>query len=545
MPIRTRTPGAALGERPGERRDHRGGPLVVDASREHHRQLRRVAVERHQPIDLRLPEREARTRPGVAAALGALEHEPAGALGEEPVEQFRGRDVQVRGDPGGLQRRGLRRAPAGDDRVRRPGLPDGGDLGLQQLRRREPEDPGAPGPSAEPVGGVAQQIPRAVAVHQAEREERQAAVLRDRARERGAVADVDHRLLRGDRFPARRERFGGDGRAKVRLDLFLDGPHHSPGRPVPSGERGGERRVLAHGQRLLPGRAALLLRLGAGVDAVAVHDLGLGAVHRFQRCHDTGGQVRLADERELHVEDDAGRAPGHRRRGGVRADPARREHRDVQPGQQLLEQHERGRLAGPPAGLGAPRDDPHVAGEAAGHADRGARLVQADHLDQEAAPAGEPGDVQGIVRVQARRVEQDGADRGRQVTGPDLAPGRHADAERARPPAVGVGERGAPGRAVGAEVEDAGPARARDGHREMRRGTSERGDPDDLGRGPAPVRGTAPRHVPPAVLPSCAAMPAPRRPARPGRGRRGSATTVRHTTVGDIPITGTTHPGAR
>ena len=63
-----------------------------------------------QALDLGVPEGEARPGADVAAALAALEHELAGAVLEEAVEQAGRGHVEVGGDAGRLERRGLRRA---------------------------------------------------------------------------------------------------------------------------------------------------------------------------------------------------------------------------------------------------------------------------------------------------------------------------------------------------------------------------------------------------------------------------------------------------
>jgi hypothetical protein len=80
--------GAARGQRRRQRRHHRARARVVDAAGEQHRHLGHRRV-RQQPLELRLPQREARARPDVAAALAALEHEAAGAVLQEQVEQAR------------------------------------------------------------------------------------------------------------------------------------------------------------------------------------------------------------------------------------------------------------------------------------------------------------------------------------------------------------------------------------------------------------------------------------------------------------------------
>ena len=73
-------PHAALGERRGQRGDHRGRAGVVDAAGEEHVVVRAVAAGRNlveQRTNHRVPEDEARPRADVAAALAPLEDEPA------------------------------------------------------------------------------------------------------------------------------------------------------------------------------------------------------------------------------------------------------------------------------------------------------------------------------------------------------------------------------------------------------------------------------------------------------------------------------------
>ena len=59
----------------------------------------RIGVEVREDRQLRLPQREARPRTHVAAALGALEHELAGAGAQELPQQPGRGHVQERADP--------------------------------------------------------------------------------------------------------------------------------------------------------------------------------------------------------------------------------------------------------------------------------------------------------------------------------------------------------------------------------------------------------------------------------------------------------------
>lgn len=65
---------------------------------------------------------------------------------------------------------------------------------------------------------------------------------------------------------------------------------------------------------------------------MAGHQGGLGAVHRAQ-CRSGGlRQDRLGEQGQLAVEDDPGRATGHRRNGRTGADAAAGPDRDVHTG---------------------------------------------------------------------------------------------------------------------------------------------------------------------------------------------------------------------
>jgi hypothetical protein len=459
--------GAARGQRRRQRRHHRARARVVDAAGEQHRHLGHRRV-REQPLELRLPQREARARADVAAALAALEDEAARAVLQEQVEQARRRHVQVGRDAGGLERRGLRRATAGDQRHRRLDVVQHRELLVAQLGRHEAEDADAPRPIAQARRGLADQRADLGARRQRQREERQAAGRRHRLGERGAIADPRHRPLRdrvaqavgrGERR-ARRERRERGG--------LLDGGDHRGAHAAHGGADGGEplreaagqRRVLTDRDEVVDQRVAAEPRayrrgvdvaearrrqIGAGVDAVAGDQRGLAAVHRGDRRAHRRRQRRLTAQRELGVEDDAGRAAGDAGRGGVQADPTLGPHRDGERGDQLLDEHEGGGVADPPAGLAALGDHADRAG---GH--RGVGLGEVGHLGQHRV-AGKPRDAIDGVH------DHDGHPR-RQLGRGDRAAVRNPDggaielvAER--------GQRRARARRIAAEIEHAQRAR--------------------------------------------------------------------------------------
>ncbi len=171
-----------------------------------------------QPLDLLLPQREGGARPDVSTALQPFEDEPPRPLGEVPLQQAGGGHVQVGPDPDGLQRGGLRRGAAGDDRVRRAGLGHGGQLLLAQPGRGETEQAHAPGEVPEPLGRLRQQPAYVGALHHREREVRDPARGGHRGGEGRLVAHPGHRALRdGVRPPEgpgpyRRFQVPGDGR---------------------------------------------------------------------------------------------------------------------------------------------------------------------------------------------------------------------------------------------------------------------------------------------------------------------------------------------
>jgi hypothetical protein len=90
------------------------------------------------------------------------------------------------------------------------------------------------------------------------------------------------------------------------------------------------------------------------------HHRGLAAVHRADGGRDLTGQIHLTDQRELCVKHDAAGAAGHRRGRRVQPDATGGPDRDDQLriGRQPLDQHERGEISDPAAGLTATGDEP-------------------------------------------------------------------------------------------------------------------------------------------------------------------------------------------
>lgn len=224
-------------QRGGQRGGHRGRPLVVDATGEEHGQftggpVRRLGAfgaglgeEVEQHLGLRLPQREAVARPDVAAALGALEDEPARTRRQELAQQPRRRHMQEGGDALRLQRRRLGRPAACDDRVRGPQLPYDVELGRLDVLIGETEHSHAPLGVAECVAGAFEHRAGPVGVREREGEERQTAPGSHGGGERGLVADARHRPL-------------GDGQSGTeRTGAGRSGGQRGGGRVV--GERGG------------------------------------------------------------------------------------------------------------------------------------------------------------------------------------------------------------------------------------------------------------------------------------------------------------------
>ena len=346
--------------------------------------------------ELLLPEQEARARADVAAALAALEDEAPGALLQEEVEQRRRGHVQVGRDADLLERARLRRTPAGDERHGRADVVHDRELLLAELGRDEAEDAHAPRPAAQALGRLVEQPPHLRAAEQREGEEREPASVRDGLGERRRVADARHRALR-DRVadPVRlRERAARPQRARCacgggvlahRAADGADDARHGVG------QRGRESCVLPGRDDIrLEGVGAQLGRdsplggrqVGPRVDAVAVDDARLAAVHGRHGRPYVRRQGRLADERELGVEHDAARAGGDRGRSAVRPEAALRPDGHLDGVDEPLEEHERPLLADPAAGLGALGDD-------AVGACRGGRagLLHARHLHEHGARA--------------------------------------------------------------------------------------------------------------------------------------------------------------
>jgi hypothetical protein len=232
---------------------------VVDAAREQHVELRGIAPGREPAFDhpeLRLPQGIARPRPGVAAALEALEHEAAGAVGQEAFEQPGRGHVQERADAGLLELGRLGRPAPGDQRQRRPHVADHGQLLLAQVLGDEAEHAHAPGPVPEPGSGLLQQGPDlALTSQERQGEERQATTVGDRLGEPSPVGHAGHRALHhgiGRAGGGRHARAGGQGldplrRGHVLGDLAAQPGHQRADAAVAGGEVRRQGRVLPRG----------------------------------------------------------------------------------------------------------------------------------------------------------------------------------------------------------------------------------------------------------------------------------------------------------
>jgi hypothetical protein len=219
------------------RRDHRRGSGVVHPASEQHLQLGTGTPrcqEAVQHLELRLPQGEARPRPDMPAAFRALEDEPPGPGGQELLEQPGRGHMQERVDAQLLKLGRLIRPAPGDQRYRRPQLPDHLELRGPHLRGREPKHANAPRPIPQHGTGLGEHRPGLRAGCQRQRQERQPAVRGDRLGERGLVAYPGHRAL-GDRQC--RAELAGQVRARhehchrVRAQRVVDRRQHRAHRP--------------------------------------------------------------------------------------------------------------------------------------------------------------------------------------------------------------------------------------------------------------------------------------------------------------------------
>ena len=121
------------------------------------------------------------------AALLPLEDEPPRTVLEEHPQQARRRDVQVRRDALGFEFACLVGPAAGDDRERRLVRADRFELLRADLVRHEPEDADAPRvASRASPSSPARSCSGLGLAEQRQGQERQAAAVGDRVRERGA-----------------------------------------------------------------------------------------------------------------------------------------------------------------------------------------------------------------------------------------------------------------------------------------------------------------------------------------------------------------------
>ncbi len=389
-------PRTARRERCGHRGDHRGRARIVDAAGEQDLELGDMLVG-EQARDLLLPQHEAGARADVTTTLAALEHEAARAVLDEQIEEAGRRDVEIGRRALGLERRRLRRPATGDQGDRRQHVANHRELRLAHFLRHEAEDADAPRPIADQRLGLVEQLANLWPRHQREREERQAAALGNGRREARAITHARHRTLsdriakpvraRERRVRCERAMLGGE--REVARDRALDAAHDLGG-----GQRARERGVLAERQQvhcevfaaeagdhilarlhLLPER-----QVRAREHAVAEQHRRLAAIHRRDRRAHGRGQRRLADEGELRIEHHADCATGNARGGGVLADPALRPHGHAEI-DEALDEHERGLVTDPAAGLAALRDEAARTGR-----DRSARFLDGNDLREHAAP---------------------------------------------------------------------------------------------------------------------------------------------------------------
>jgi hypothetical protein len=288
--------GAGRRQGRGRGRDHGCRPLVADAAGEENVQVREGIGHGQEAIDLGVPQGEAGPGTDVAAALEALEHEPAGALPQEAVEEAGRGDVQVGGDAGGFEGCRLRGTAAGDEGVGGADLVHHRQLRLADLGRGEPEDPDAPWEVAQELGRLRQQAADLVARHQGQGQEGQPAALGHGQGEGGPVADPGHRSL-DDLVPQAGPAGGGAG--EVGPDRLGDGLNDAAGGDEAVGQGTGEGPVLAHRQQL-----------GAQVWAEAEGHVGVACAGRFDRQVGPGEHPVAVDDDRL--------APVHGRDGGRR-----------------------------------------------------------------------------------------------------------------------------------------------------------------------------------------------------------------------------------
>ncbi len=270
-------PRAALGQRGGQRRHHRGAERVVDAGGEQEMALRDlVGGQRLEDrVDHGVPQDERRARPDVAAALAPLEHEAARSALQEQLQEPRRRHVQVGRDAVALKGQGLVGAAAGDQGERGAELADDLELLLAQLQRHEAEDADPPRALAQRAARLLQESPRLGGAHQRQGQERQPAAPGDLEGKGGRVADAGHRTLHdGIAGPVRAcqgavlvERPQGPRGGHVRVDRLAHPPDDAAHGAKPPGEGRRERGVLAEDQRLalrIVPAAALRDRLSQG-----------------------------------------------------------------------------------------------------------------------------------------------------------------------------------------------------------------------------------------------------------------------------------------
>ncbi len=307
--------------------------------------------------------------------------------------------MEVRLDPGRLERARLRRSPTCDQRDRRLHGLDRLELLLPELFRDEAEDADAPGQPGEPLRRLLQEDSDVRPPQKGECEEREASGLRDRLGERGAVADARHRPLHdgvAESVGAGERSVLGEGTQRLRRRQAV------PNRVAKSSDEPLRRRE-AVGERsreccVLPvGETGQLRSEPRADEHPAPLDEGrLAAVEHPEHVPEPAREPRLGQQRELRVEHDTRGTAGDGGGGGVETDASLGVDRYVERGDEALQKHEHPFVADPATALGSAGDDP--VGPAR---DCFACLRERRHLDEYAAAA--PRLERGTCRKQDRR----------------------------------------------------------------------------------------------------------------------------------------------
>ena len=188
----------------------------------------------------------------MAATFAALDDETAHAFVKVMGQKAGGRGMGEGRDALRLEIQDLVDAAPGDDRVVGLHFVDGVDLRFQDLGIGEAQNPDAPGPVAQQVAGLGQQLFGAVAIQQGQRGKGQRATLGDAQKEFRHIRHAGHRPLK-DRIadahrPGQRPAFGQDrprsGGGWQGFDGALDGTDQTAEAAVTGGKGAGERQTL-------------------------------------------------------------------------------------------------------------------------------------------------------------------------------------------------------------------------------------------------------------------------------------------------------------